>query len=226
MSEPAMDPEATAGPSNPKTPPGALSPSPYVPSAPQKSVPAGGFNFGASAKPYVPWGKPPSTTKRQRSDTLSTLPMVRYDIHHRDPTCNYWEQRLAQTVTDKGVDPSQTDFGFIPIILGFLSEIQKDYKEQATLIEDQLDLESAPHSSTKVRLSQLQAKFDIITSKRDGLQLEPLLSPMPPITKRQTKGLEPITRTGPLPPKASGSTPEPPPPPPPHHPPPHRPPPT
>src|SRR3978361_938214 len=126
MSEPARDSEATAGPPNPKTPPGALSPSPYVPSATQKSAPAGGFSFGASAKPYVTWGQP-INTKRQRSDTVSTLPMVIDDIVHQNPTCNYWEQRLALTVTDFGKDPSQIDFGFIPIILGFLTEIHNDY---------------------------------------------------------------------------------------------------
>src|SRR3978361_104863 len=202
MSEPAMDSGASAGPSNPKAPHGALSPSPYVPSAPQKSVPAGSFNFGASAKPYVPWGQP-TNTKRQRSDTVSTLPSVRDDIVHQNPTCNYWEQRLAQTVTDVGKDRSQIDFGFIPIIFGFLTEIQKEYRAQASLIEDQLDLEAAAHTSTKINLSQLQSKFDIIASKRDGLQLEPLLSPMPKITKRQIKGLETISRMGPLPPKAS-----------------------
>src|SRR3978361_1688968 len=101
MSEPAMDSEATAGPSNPKTPPGALSPFPYVPSAPQKSASAGGFSCGASAKPYVPWGQP-TNTKRQRSDTVSTLPSVRDDIVHQNPTCNYWEQCLVQTVIDSG----------------------------------------------------------------------------------------------------------------------------
>ena len=65
--------------------------------------------------------------KRKRSDTVSSPPGVRDDIAQKNPTCNYWEQRLAQAITDSGADPSQIDFGFIPIILGFLMELETDY---------------------------------------------------------------------------------------------------
>src|ERR1700709_1385832 len=122
MSEPAMDLESTAGPSTTETPPRVSSPSPFVPSAPFKS------GFSAAFKPTVtffsPFGKDINQYKRKRSDTIPGPPAVREDIALKNPDCNYWEQSMAQTVTDSGVDPSQVDFGFIPIILGFLTELQ------------------------------------------------------------------------------------------------------
>src|SRR6266849_2244291 len=138
-------------------------------------------------------------------------PEVREDIALNNPTCNYWEQRLAQTVKDSGVDPSQVEFGFLPIILGFLNEIQTDYTKRISFVEDQLELEENAHKSTKFLLDQVTWKDKTITSNREHQQIEPLLPPMPVLTKRQRKGLDPITHTRPLPPKASGSTPEPPP---------------
>src|ERR1700710_2862534 len=146
--------------------------------------------------------------KRKRSDTIPGPPKVREAITLKNPTCNYWEQRLAQTVTYSGVDPSQVDFGFIPIILGFLTEVQTEYTKRISFVEDQLELEENVHKSTKSLLDQVTWKVKTITSNREPQQIEPLLSPMPALTKRQRKGQDPITRTGPLPPKTSGSTPE------------------
>src|SRR6266852_938853 len=208
MSEPAMDLESVAGPSTPETPSGALSPTPYVPSAPFKSGFAG---FSTQAPSFTPatWGVNMSQYKRKRSDTIPGPPPVRDDIALKNPTCNYWEQRLAQTVTDSGVDPSQVDFGFLPIILGFLTEIQTEYSKRISFVEDQLELEESAHKNTKVLLENTTYKVKTLTSNRENLQIEPLLSPLPLLTKRQRKGLDPITRTGPLPPIASGSTPEP-----------------
>src|ERR1700710_1689990 len=150
--------------------------------------------------------------KRKRSDTIPGPPKVREAITLKNPTCNYWEQRLAQTVTYSGVDPSQVDFGFIPIILGFLTEVQTEYTKRISFVEDQLELEENVHKSTKSLLDQVTWKVKTITSNREPQQIEPLLSPMPALTKRQRKGQDPITRTGPLPPKTSGSTPPSPPP--------------
>src|SRR6266852_7084427 len=209
MSEPAMDLESVAGPSNPQTPPGAPSPVPYIPSAPFKAGAPSGLNPLSASFSTVPWGMTSSQFKRKRSDTIPGPPMVREDIALNNPSCNYWEQCLAQTVTDSGVDPSQVDFGFLPIILGFLSEIQTDYTRRISFVEDQLELEENAHKSTKFLLDQVTWKVKTITSNREPQQIEPLLPPMPTLTKRQRKGLDPITRTGPLPPKASGSTPNP-----------------
>jgi hypothetical protein len=217
MSEPAMSSEAVADPSNPTTPPGAPSPSPFVPPAPAKS--GGLFGLNPGTTPYVPqlsWGAMSDPSyKRKRSDTISGPPAVREDIAQKNPSCNYWEQRMAQTITDSGADPSQIDFGFFPIILGFLTEIQADYCKRISFVEDQLDLEVSTHTTTKASLSDARKKLEIITSNRNLLQLEPLLAPLPQLTKRQRQGQDPILRTGPIAPKASGSTPEPIPPPPP-----------
>src|SRR6266852_3358342 len=209
MSEPAMDLESVAGPSNPQTPPGAASPAPYIPSAPFKAGAPSGLNPLSASFSTVPWGMTSSQFKRKRSDTIPGPPMVREDIALNNPSCNYWEQHLAQTVTDSGVDPSQVDFGFLPIILGFLTEIQTDYTRRISFVEDQLELEENAHKSTKSLLDHVTFKVKTLTSNRENLQIEPLLSPLPPLTKRQRKGQEPITRTGPLAPIASGSTPEP-----------------
>src|SRR5712691_1905969 len=211
MSEPAMDLKSLAGPSNPQTPPRVFSPAPCVSSAPSKVGTPAGFNPQSSSFSTATWGMASAQFKRKRSDTIPGPPVVREDIALNNPTCNYWEQRLAQTVTDSGVDPSQVDFGFLPIILGFLSEIQTDYTRRISFVEDQLELEENAHKSTKLMLDQVTWKVKTITSNREPQQIKPLLSPMPALTKRQRKGLDSITRTGPLPPKSSGSTPEPPP---------------
>src|SRR5712691_2145177 len=209
MSEPAMDLKSLAGPSNPQTPPRVFSPAPCVSSAPSKVGAPMGFNPQASSFSTASWGMASAQFKRTRSDTIPGPPPVREDIALKNPTCNYWEQRLVQTVTDSGVDPSQVDFGFLPIILGFLNEIQTDYTKRISFVEDQLELEENAHKSTKILLDQVTWKVKTITSNREPQQIEPLLSPIPALTKRQRKGLVPITRTGPIPPKASGSTPEP-----------------
>ena len=149
MSEPVMDLESVAGPSNPQTLPGVISPTPYIPSAPFKAGTTSGFNPQSAPFSTASWGMTSAQFKRKRSDTIPGPPQVREDIALTNPTCNYWEQRLAQTVTDSGVDPSQIDFGFIPIILGFLSEIQTDYTKHISFVEDQLELEENAHKSTK-----------------------------------------------------------------------------
>src|SRR6266849_6520468 len=148
MSEPAMDLESVAGPSAPKTPPGVLSPTPYVLTAPSKSVFAGFSTQASSFTPSV-WGSELSQYKRKRSDTILVPSPVREDIALKNPTCNYWEQRLAQTVADSGMDPSQVDFGFLPIILGFLSEIQTEYTKRISFVKDQLELEENAYKNTK-----------------------------------------------------------------------------
>src|SRR6266852_2528774 len=145
MSEPAMDLESVAGPSNPQTPSGAPSPVPYVPSAPFKVSAPSGLNPLSSLFSTAFWGMTSAHFKRKRIDTIPGPPMVCKDIALNNPTCNYWEQRLAQTVTDSGVDPSQVDFGFLPIILGFLTEIQTEYTKRISFVEDQLELEEVAH---------------------------------------------------------------------------------
>ena len=114
-----MDLESVAGPSNPQTPPGVTSPTPYIPSAPFKAGAPTGFNPQSTPFSTATWGMTSAQFKRKRSDTIPGPPAVHEDIALKNPTCNYWEQRLTQTVTDSGVDPSQDDFGFIPIILDF-----------------------------------------------------------------------------------------------------------
>src|SRR6266849_1246726 len=106
MSEPAMDLESVAGPSNPQTPLGAPSPVPYVPSAPFKASAPSGLNPLTSSFSTASWGMTSAHFKRKRSDTIPGPPMVREDIALNHPTCNFWEQGLVQTVTDSGVDPS------------------------------------------------------------------------------------------------------------------------
>src|ERR1700710_1822025 len=208
MSEPAMDLESTAGPSTTETPPRVSSPSPYVPAAPFKS------GFASALKPTVApfsiFGKDfNSQYKRKRSDTIPGPPAVREDIALKNPECNYWEQRMAQAVSDGGVDPSQVDFGFLPIILAFLAEMQTDYTKRLSFVEDQLELEENAHKNTKFLLENVAYKVKILTSNRENQQIEPVLSPLPTLSRRQRTGQDPITRTGPIPPKASGSTPEP-----------------
>jgi hypothetical protein len=222
MSEPAMDLESVAGPSNPKTPPRAASPTPYIPSTPFKSS-AWGLN--PTSNPFAPSPSlqpiPDTSYKRKRSNTLPGLPTVREEIVAQNPNCNYWEQRMAQRISDAGTDPSQVDFGFFPIILDFLTEIQADYTKRLSFLEDLLELEENSHSTTKMTLNNLDGKFKTITSNRQYQQMEPLLCPLPLLTKRQRKGLDSIIRTGPLgplPKSTSASAPEPapiPPPPPP-----------
>src|ERR1700710_1004279 len=207
MSEPAMDLESTAGPSTTKTPPRIASPSPYVPSAPFKSGFSAGFKPTVAS--FTPWVGDSSQYKRKRSDTIPGPPAVREDIALKNPDCNYWEQRMAQAVSDGGVDPSQVDFGFLPIILAFLAEMQTDYTKRLSFVEDQLELEENAHKNTKFLLENVAYKVKILTSNRENQQIEPILSPLPKLTRRQRTGQDPITRTGPIPPKASGSTPEP-----------------
>jgi hypothetical protein len=103
------------------------------------------------------------------------------------------------------------DFGVLPIILGFITEIQAEYTKLISFLEDQLELEEQAHKYTKFLLENVSYKVKTLTSNRENLQIETLLSPLPPLTKRQRKGLESIATTGPLPPKATGSTPVPPP---------------
>src|ERR1700709_1080402 len=117
MSEPAMDLESTAGPSTTETPPRISSPSPYVPSAPFKSGPSAGLKPTVAS--FFALGDEINKYKRKRSNTIPGPPAVREDIALKNPDCNYWEQRMAQAVSDGGVDPSQVDFGFLPIILAF-----------------------------------------------------------------------------------------------------------
>src|ERR1700710_2666487 len=207
MSEPAMDLESTAGPSTSKTPPRVSSPSPYVPSAPFKSGFSAGFTPTVAS--FTPWGVDSNQYKRKRSDTIPAPPAVREDIALKNPDCNYWEQRMAQAVSDGGVDPSQVDFGFLPIILAFLAEMQTDYTKRLSFVEDQLELEENAHKNTKFLLENVAYKVKILTSNRENQQIEPILSPLHTLSRRQRTGQDPITRTGPIPPKASGSTPEP-----------------
>src|ERR1700710_2340648 len=115
-----MDLESVAGPSNPQTPPGVLSPTPYIPSTPFKVGAPAGFNPQSTSFAPASWGIASAQFKKKRSDTIPGPPAVREDIALKNRTCNFWKQRLTQTVTDSGVDPSQVDFRFIPIILGFL----------------------------------------------------------------------------------------------------------
>ena len=148
MSEPAIDLESVAGPSNPQTPHGVLSPTPYVPSAPFNVGAPTGFNPQASTFSTSFWEMTYAHFKRKRSDTIPGPPPVREDIALKNLTYKYWEQRLAQTVTDSGVDPSQVDFVFLPIILGFITEIQTEYLRRISFVEDQLELEENAHKTT------------------------------------------------------------------------------
>jgi hypothetical protein len=168
------------------------------------------MGFNPTASPFPNMFGDMSQFKRKRSDTIPGPPAVHEEIALKNPTINYWEQPLAQMVSDLRVDPSQVYFGFIPIIFGFLTQIQTEYTKRISFMEDQLELEVKLHKNTKSSLKHVTFKVKTLTSNRDNLQIEPLLSLMPALIKRQRKGLDPIIRTGLLPPKASGSTPEPP----------------
>src|SRR3978361_1776141 len=181
-----MDLESVAGPSNPQTPPRAASPSPYIPPTPAKAR----WGWNPTTSPFAPsplqqdpdtsWQPIPETSyKRKRSNTIPGLPAVREEIVAQNPNSNYWEQRMAQRVSDAGSDPSQVDFGFFPIILEFLTEIQSDYTKRLSFLEDLLELEENAHGVTKVTLNNLDKKFNTITSNREFHQMEPLLCPLP-----------------------------------------------
>jgi hypothetical protein len=103
------------------------------------------------------------------------------------------------------------DFGFLPIILGFITEIQAEYIKRISFVEDQLELEEQSHKSTITRLEYVTNKVQALISNRELKQIVPLLTPLPPLTRRQRKGLDPITNIGPSPTQAAGSTPAPPP---------------
>jgi len=82
---------------------------------------------------------------------------------------------------------------FLLIILGFLTEIRIEYTKRIIFIEDRLELEENTHKNTKFLLENMTFKVKALISNRENLQIEPLLSPLPLLTKRQRKGLDPIS---------------------------------
>src|SRR6266849_320255 len=117
---PAGDPPTT--PINPFAPSGAMT----------KGKGRGGPLFGPPRPPPNPAAPPfVSAQKRLRSDTISPLPTVRDDIVRKFPRSNYWTLRMAQAIAENGVDPTEycTSDGPDLMVLGFLTEMQKEYPE-------------------------------------------------------------------------------------------------
>jgi hypothetical protein len=72
-----------------------------------------------------------SVQKHQRRDTISLLPRIRDDIVRKFPRSNYWTLRMAQVITEQDVDPTDyctTDNPDL-VVLGFLTEMRKEYTE-------------------------------------------------------------------------------------------------
>jgi hypothetical protein len=56
------------------------------------------------------------------------------------------------------------DSGFLPIILGFFTEIQAEYTKRIFFLEDQLELENQSHKSTITRLELVTGKVQALIS--------------------------------------------------------------
>src|SRR6266849_2667938 len=92
----------------------------------------GGTLFGPPRPPPNPTAPPfVSAQQRLRSDTISPLPKVREDIVRKSPRSNYWTLRMAQAIAENGIDPTEycTSDGPDLMVLGFLTEMQKEYTE-------------------------------------------------------------------------------------------------
>jgi hypothetical protein len=91
-----------------------------------------GVLFGPPRPPPNPTDPPfVSVLKRQRSDTISPLLEIRDDIVRKFPRSNYWTLSMAQAITEQDVDPTDyctTDSPDL-LVLGFLTEMQKQYTE-------------------------------------------------------------------------------------------------
>src|SRR6266852_1006927 len=126
MSNPALPPNPSGDP--PTTPI-----NPFVPSgAMSKGKGRGGTLFGPPRPPPNPTAPPfVSAQKQLRSDTISPLLTVTDLIVRKFPRSNYWTLRMAQAIAENGVDPTEycTSDGSDLMILGFLTEMQKEYPE-------------------------------------------------------------------------------------------------
>src|ERR1700704_4220164 len=136
MSDPALPPNPTEGP--PTTPINPFAPSGSMLAAAAARKPSSGFNFGPNptARTFV------SAQKRQRSDTISPILPIKDEIVRKFPQSNCWTLRVAQAITEAGVDPTEfcsTD-SHSRLILGFLTEIQKDYTTRTDLLFSQIDI--------------------------------------------------------------------------------------
>src|ERR1700704_852828 len=136
MSDPALPPNPTEGP--PTTPINPFAPSGSMLAAAAARKPSSSFNFGPNptAPTFV------SAQKRQRSDTISPILPIKDEIVRKFPRSDYWTLRAAQAITEAGVDLTEfcsTD-SHSRLILGFLTEIQKDYTTRTDLLFSQIDI--------------------------------------------------------------------------------------
>jgi hypothetical protein len=122
MSDPALPPNPSGGPSTTST-------NPFAPLS--SLAPVGrGILFGPPRPPPNPAAAPfVSAQKRLRSDTISPRPTIKEEIIRKFPRCDYWTLRMAQAIDERGQDPMELCSSDNPerFVLSFLSEMQKEF---------------------------------------------------------------------------------------------------
>ena len=100
-----------------------------------------GVLFGPPRPPPNPTAPPfVSAQKRQRSDTISPRPTIKEEIIRKFPRSNYWTLRMAQHILEAGEVPTEysTTEGPDLAMLGFLSEMQKEFTDRTDILYAQI----------------------------------------------------------------------------------------
>src|ERR1700709_822442 len=134
MSDPALPPNPSEGP--PTTPT-----NPFAPSGSMTLGRGRGVLFGPPRPPPNPMAPSfVSAQKRQRSDPPPPRPSIKDEIVRKFPRSDYWTLRMAQAITEAGEDPTEHCTRVTPdlLVLGFLSEMQKEFTDRTDLFYTQI----------------------------------------------------------------------------------------